>query len=472
MGSLPSMMPRLRREVSRDRIDRLAWRAGTCFDAYGLRVGVRFNDPALLERLGPHLPPGWRPCASPEVDQIFSVWVSARGARGRTVGRVYAGGQRRALAKDLGQALDVLESEIRQSVAAAARGRTFVHAGVVGWRGHAILVPGRSRSGKTTLVAELVKSGAVYYSDEFAVLDRHGRVHPFAKSLSIREGGCARHEVVRRRHAEELGGSCGEQPLPVGLVVLASYRPGAEWRPATLTRGQAVLEMLAHTVPARLRPKASLAALERAVARATVLRGERDEASEARGPAAATDRGNGAGLPRRDGIEGDVMKPAARRTGLVVRELPGELIVYDLDRHQAHCLNRTAASVFRGADGTRSLDDLGALLGDGFDRAEREAAVRMALDQLASAQLLDPGRLPLEPAGGLSRRSALRRAGLGAALLLPAVASVVAPTPAEAAATCITDCTSQLPGTPCNCTPGAAPPCDSACDGANNCLGC
>ena len=171
------------------------------------------------------------------VDQIFSVWVSPRGARARTVGRVYAGGQRRALARDLGEAFAVLESEIRQSVAAAARGRTFVHAGVVGWRGRAILVPGRSRSGKTTLVAELVKAGAAYYSDEFAVLDRRGRVHPFAKSLSIREGGCARHEVVRRRHAEELGGSCGERPLPVGLVVLASYRPGAEWRPATLTRG-------------------------------------------------------------------------------------------------------------------------------------------------------------------------------------------------------------------------------------------
>ena len=58
MGSLPSMIPRLRRgAVSSGRIDRLAWLAGTCFDAYGLRVGVRFNDPALLERLTPHLPP-------------------------------------------------------------------------------------------------------------------------------------------------------------------------------------------------------------------------------------------------------------------------------------------------------------------------------------------------------------------------------------------------------------------------------
>ncbi len=166
------------------------------------------------------------------------------------------------------------------------------------------------------------------------------------------------------------------------------------------------------------------------------------------------------------------MKPAARRTGLVVRDLPGELVVYDLDRHQAHCLNRTAASVFRGADGTRSLEDLGALLGAGLDPPEREAAVRMALDQLDSAQLLER-RSYASPEGGLSRRSALRRAGLGAALLLPAIASVVAPTPAEAAATCIQNCSGQLAGTPCNCPASTtAPPCDSTCDGAGTCIGC
>jgi len=272
------MMPRLRRGSARaGRIDRLGWRAGTCIDACGLRVGVRTNAPALLDRLEPHLPPGWRACASPLVDQIFSVWVGPGDARRPT--RVYAGRSRRVRTANLARALAVLESEIRQSVAAGAARRTFVHAGVVGWRGRAIVIPGRSRSGKTTLVAELVRAGAQYLSDEFAVLDARGRVHPFAKPLSIRgPGGCDRH--ARPRRAEDLGGTCGTRPLPVGLVVLAEHRPGASWHPETLSSGRAVLEMLAHTVPARLRPEASLRALERAVARATVLRGERGEASE------------------------------------------------------------------------------------------------------------------------------------------------------------------------------------------------
>jgi hypothetical protein len=256
------------------RIDRLGWRACTCFDAYGLRVGVRTNAPLVLERLEAHLPPDRRAVASPAVDALFSLWVPLRAGRPT---RVYAGMRRCARTTDLGLALTVLESEIRQAVAAGASRRTFVHAGVVGWGGRALLIPGRSRSGKTTLVAELVRAGALYLSDEFAVLDEGGCVHPFAKPLSIRgPGGCDVH--ARRRPVEDLGGRAGRRPLPVGLVALVEHRPGASWAPRVLSRGEAVIEMLAHTVPARLRPEHSLRALERAVSEATVLKGERGEA--------------------------------------------------------------------------------------------------------------------------------------------------------------------------------------------------
>jgi hypothetical protein len=278
MASLPRVMPRLRRGVSA-RIDRLGWTAGTCIHSFGVRMGIRLNERRLLERLVPHLPPGWKPARSAVVDQVFSLWVDPRSRGPRRPSRVYTGRFRRARTTDLGEALAVLESEIRQTVAAEARSRVFVHAGVVGWRGRAILVPGRSRSGKTTLVAELVKAGAEYYSDEFAVLDPTGRVHPFPKPLSIRgPRGCDVH--ARKRTAEELGGICGERPLRVGLVALADHRPGSTWRPARLSAGRAVLEILAHTVPARLRPEDSLAALERAVEHASVLLGERGEARD------------------------------------------------------------------------------------------------------------------------------------------------------------------------------------------------
>jgi hypothetical protein len=275
--SLPSLMPRAASPRA-GRLDRVAWRAGTCVEAHGVRLGLRTNAPSLMGELRRCLPPGWRPGRSPRVDELFSVWVGPDGRFARP-SRVYVGARRSVRTRDLRHALAVLESELRQSVAARSTRRTFVHAGAVGWRGRAIVLPGRSRSGKSTLVAELIRAGASYLSDEFALLDARGRVHPFAKPLSIRgAGGCDVH--VSRPSAEELGARSARRPLPVGLVVLAVHRPGAQWEPSRLTPGQAVIEMLAHTVPARLRPVESLEALERAVAGAVVLKGERDEAAE------------------------------------------------------------------------------------------------------------------------------------------------------------------------------------------------
>ena len=73
--------------------------------------------------------------------------------------------------------LDTLESDLQLHVAEQARRRLFVHAGVVGWKGRAIVIPGRSFTGKTTLVAELVRAGASYYSDEYALIDSRGKIH-------------------------------------------------------------------------------------------------------------------------------------------------------------------------------------------------------------------------------------------------------------------------------------------------------
>jgi hypothetical protein len=154
------------------------------------------------------------------------------------------------------------------------------------------------------------------------------------------------------------------------------------------------------------------------------------------------------------------MKPQSRRSGLLIRELPDELLVYDQEQHRAHCLNRTAALVFRNADGTRTAAELARLPG------ANEEVVTLALEQLAASGLLDAGASRADPeilGAGMSRRDVARRVGLAAAILLPAVASIVAPTPAEAAATCVTTCAGATVGTP--CTSVGASPCTETCLG-------
>jgi hypothetical protein len=161
------------------------------------------------------------------------------------------------------------------------------------------------------------------------------------------------------------------------------------------------------------------------------------------------------------------MKPV-RRDGIVVRELADEVLVYDLVTHRAHCLNAVAGHVFKRCDGRTSMSAIARSLHEELGAPVDEAWVGLALDQLREAGLL---RSPDSPgtAGGWSRREMVAKAGLGMAILLPAVVSILAPTPAEAAATCVKDCTGQPFGTPCSST--APSNCLCSCDGVGGCSG-
>src|SRR5713226_7866951 len=128
--------------------------------------------------------------------------------------------------------------------------------------------------------------------------------------------------------------------------------------------------------------------------------------------------------------------PRMRAQRLVVDELPDEVLVYDLDRHKAHCLNRTAAMVWRHCDGKTSPPQIARRLQRELDQPFNEEMVWLALRQLNQIHLLEePVALPPKLAG-MSRREMVRALGLAAMVAVPLVTSIVAPT-AKAAATCI-----------------------------------
>lgn len=118
------------------------------------------------------------------------------------------------------------------------------------------------------------RTGAVYYFDEYAVLGGDGWIHPFTRPPAIRS------ETPRQvhYHVETLGGAGGTQPILVGLVVLCTYRRGAQWRPERLSPAQGMLALLNHAVPARWRLAAVLDMLNKEVAGAPVIRTVRGEA--------------------------------------------------------------------------------------------------------------------------------------------------------------------------------------------------
>ncbi len=156
------------------------------------------------------------------------------------------------------------------------------------------------------------------------------------------------------------------------------------------------------------------------------------------------------------------MRPVASNDRLLVRELAGELVVYDLERHEAHCLNRTAALVFKQCDGRSSVAEIAGRLGAEFETPVDEPLVWQALEQLHEARLLAhmPTRTP-EPSG-LSRRDVMRRVGLALAVAVPVVSSILVPTPAEAAVTCV-NASSCLSNVGMSCYVSSSALCDGSC---------
>jgi hypothetical protein len=176
------------------------------------------------------------------------------------------------------EATEAALSDLELWVAERARRGVFVHAGCVAVDGRAVVLPGRSLSGKSSLTAALLRAGADYYSDEYAVLDSQGLVHPYPRKLLLREHVGAGGERVA---ADLVGGRIGRGPARIKLIAALRFDPAAGWQSVPLTRGAAILRLLDNTVPARSRPRAVLSALEGATSGASAFEGTRGEADEA-----------------------------------------------------------------------------------------------------------------------------------------------------------------------------------------------
>ena len=219
----------------------------------------------MLSEVQAVLPPGGRTCSEDEVQMHFRLTADKDGLY-----TLLAGESPVVRDVDPRVALGVLDARLRGAIASRTPDWVFIHAGVVAIGDRAAAIPGRSFSGKTTLVRSLIRAGASYLSDEYAVLDADGRVHPYPKPLSIRNGSSRTdtNEVA----ASELGALVGERPAAVALVVKTEYEPGASWKP---TNGSVAAAALARDQPQRV-----MSAVSRAASHARLLDGKCGEADE------------------------------------------------------------------------------------------------------------------------------------------------------------------------------------------------
>ena len=124
----------------------------------------------------------------------------------------------------------------------------------------------------------------------------------------------------------------------------------------------------------------------------------------------------------------NLQKHTARREGLVIQEMPDEVLVFDLETNKAHCLNETAAFVWQACDGNNSVADITKLFGNQSGTTVPEDLVWLALEQLKEKNLIENKYEVVVDYNGMSRREVMRRVGLASVVALPLISSLVAPT--------------------------------------------
>lgn len=167
--------------------------------------------------------------------------------------------------------------------------------------------------------------------------------------------------------------------------------------------------------------------------------------------------------------------PQSRKNDIVVQDLNGEVLIYDLKSNKAFCLNETSALVWQACDGTKSVSEISQAVSKKLNEPANEDLVWLALDQLKQENLLENSEELVSNFNGMSRREAIRKVGLGTMIALPFISGLVAPTAVQAqslAAICAVqgcDCADAFvranpPGTRCTGADLATPCPTAACN--------
>jgi len=133
-----------------------------------------------------------------------------------------------------------LQSMVDEYVVSHVSGLTALHAGVLVRDNAALLLPGQSHAGKSTLVQQLIRDGWLYYSDEYAFLDNDARVHPYPRTMFVRD-------AQGESQAVPVSTPAGGPAVPVRAVVELRYAADAHFTVTPVPQSEAVIRLLKNT---------------------------------------------------------------------------------------------------------------------------------------------------------------------------------------------------------------------------------
>lgn len=237
--------------------------SGQRYEAFGVPFEIRVNGTLSNDLLDLALPPGAQPT---ELSPVTTVLVDAH------TGHIEAGDAVHEYADEVILA-EGLERQIAELVALTSPLGVFIHAGAVGTPNGAIVVPGRSFTGKTTFVAAALKAGLTYYSDEYAILRPDGTLLPYPRRLWLR-----RPSGRIRVSASDLGATTAQRAAHVSLIINVPFKAGVPTRLASLPPERAALHLIDNAVAALARPDEVLRICARVARTASALAGTHEGA--------------------------------------------------------------------------------------------------------------------------------------------------------------------------------------------------
>ena len=96
--------------------------------------------------------------------------------------------------------------------------------------------------------------------------------------------------------------------------------------------------------------------------------------------------------------------PLSRQDNIVIQELRDEVLIYDLQKNKALCLNQTSALIWQECDGTKSVAEISQTFSKTLKSNVSEDIVWLALNQFKSDNLLAESNNFITPLDGLTRR--------------------------------------------------------------------
>ncbi len=139
--------------------------------------------------------------------------------------------------------------------------------------------------------------------------------------------------------------------------------------------------------------------------------------------------------------------PLSRKDNIVIQEVDDEILIYDLIKNKAFCLNKTSAMVWQECDGTKTVDEISRAVSKKAGEPVSEDIVWLALSQFKSDKLLEKNNSLTTPFDGLTRREVVKRIGFATTVALPMIAGVVAPSAVNAQSVAAVTCGCPAPST-------------------------